>query len=144
MLRAGAAVVGGFLAWVVVATIGNLVLRAAWPRYAEVEVAMNFTLAMLLLRLLLGAVSALCAGFVAAWIAIGNGAAVKVLAGLMLVAFLPVHYTLWERFPAWYHMIFLLSLVAMPILGASCYSSYVRSRRGRLARTAGTGTDSAA
>ena len=76
MLRAGAAVVGGFLAWVVVATMGNLVLRAAWPRYAEVEVAMNFTLAMLLLRLLLGAVSSLCAGFVAAWIAKGNGAAV--------------------------------------------------------------------
>ena len=55
MLRAVAGVSGGLLTWVVVATVGNLLLRAVWPNYAEVEVAMNFTPAMLALRLLLGA-----------------------------------------------------------------------------------------
>ena len=47
MLRAVAGVSGGLLTWVVVATVGNLLLRAVWPNYAEVEVAMNFTPAML-------------------------------------------------------------------------------------------------
>ena len=80
---------------------------------------MNFTQAMLVLRLLVGGVSSLCAGFVAAWIARRNGTAVKMLAGLSLVAFIPVHYMLWERFPVWYHLIFLLSLVVLTMLGAA-------------------------
>ena len=125
MLRGIGGIAGGLFAWVLVATIGNRVLRAAWPGYAAVEVAMNFTLAMLLLRLLLGALSSLCAGFFAAWIAKGNRVAVTVLAGLLLVAFIPVHYTLWERFPVWYHLTFLLSLVAATVLGAMSYSHYV-------------------
>ena len=125
MLRVIGGIAGGLFVWVLVATIGNRVLRAAWPGYAAVEVAMNFTLTMLLLRLLLGALSSLCAGFFAAWIAKGNRVAVTVLAGLLLVAFIPVHYTLWERFPAWYHLTFLLSLVAVTVLGAMSYSHYV-------------------
>ena len=133
MLRAIAAIVGGLFAWVVVATVGNLLLRAAWPGYTEVEVAMNFTLGMLLARLLLGALSSLCAGFLAAWIARRNGTAVKVLAGLLLVAFIPVHFALWERFSVWYHLSFLLSLVAVTVLGAAGYSSYVGQRREPLA-----------
>ena len=143
MLRTVAAVIGGVLAWVVVATVGNLVLRAVWPSYAAVEVAMTFTLAMLLLRLLLGALSSLCAGLLVACIAKRNGAAVKALTGLMLVAFIPVHYALWERFPAWYHVIFLLSLVTMPILGAMCYSNYFGPKRERLAKADGAGTEGA-
>ena len=107
------------MTWVVVATIGNRLLRIAWPGYADVELAMNFTQAMLVLRLLVGGVSSLCAGFVAAWIARRNGTAVKMLAGLSLVAFIPVHYMLWERFPVWYHLIFLLSLVVLTMLGAA-------------------------
>src|SRR5882724_12801615 len=125
MLRAIGGIAGGLFAWVVVATVGNRVLRAAWPGYAAVEGAMNFTLAMLLLRLLLGALSSLCAGFFAAWIARGNRVADTVLAGLLLVGFIPVHYTLWERFPVWYHLTFLLSLVAVTVLGAMSYSHYV-------------------
>jgi len=122
MLRNTAAVIGGLFAWAVVATLGNLLLRAALPGYAEVEVAMSFTLPMLLLRLLLGGVSSLCAGFIAAWIARRNGGAVRTLAGSLLVAFVPLHYVLWERFPLWYHLVFLLSLVAATMLGGRFHS----------------------
>ena len=65
LLRAVAGVAGGLFTWVVVATVGNLLLRVVWPSYAEVEVVMNFTPAMLVMRLLLGALSSLCAGFLA-------------------------------------------------------------------------------
>jgi uncharacterized membrane protein YoaK (UPF0700 family) len=117
------------IAWVVVATVGNLILRVAWPAYAAVEAAMSFTLAMLLARLALGALSSLCAGFVAARITRRNGTSVKVLAVLLLAVFVPVHYALWDRFPVWYHVAFLLSLLVLPVLGAMCYST--RTERGR-------------
>jgi hypothetical protein len=122
MARGAAAIVAGLIAWVVVATVGNLLVRAAMGGYAEVEVAMAFTLGMLLLRLLVGAVASFCAGFVAAWISKRNGTAVKILAGVLLVFFLPVHYRLWDKFALWYHLTFLLSLVVVTMLGAMCYS----------------------
>jgi hypothetical protein len=121
MLRTAAGVAAGLLAWAVVATLGNLVLRGVLPGYTEVEKAMNFTLGMLLGRLLLGAVSSFYAGFVTAWIAKQRTPA-RMLAGILLVVFVPVHYSLWDKFPVWYHGAFLLSLVVAPILGAMCYS----------------------
>jgi hypothetical protein len=61
---------------------------------------MNFTLAMLLGRLLLGALSSLCAGLTLAWIAKRNGSAVKVLGILLTLVFIPVHYHVWDKFPS--------------------------------------------
>jgi len=130
VLRAVAGVAGGLFTWVVVATVGNLLLRIVWPSYAEVEVAMNFTPAMLVMRLLLGALSSLCAGFLAARITKRSRGTVHILACLLVVAFIPVHYELWERFPVWYHLVFLVSLVAATIFGAMCYSYYAR-RKGK-------------
>ena len=129
VLRAVAGVAGGLIAWVIVATIGNLVMRVFWPAYAAVEAAMNFTLAMLFLRLALGALSSLCAGFFAAWIARRNGASVKVLAALLFAVFIPAHYALWDRFPLWYHIVFLLSLLVVPVLGAMCYAAWLGKER---------------
>jgi hypothetical protein len=118
MLRTVVAIVAGLIVWFVVATLVNLLFRALWPGYAEVEIGMNFTLAMLLGRLLLGALSSLCAGFALAWIAKGNGRAVIVLGVLLTVLFIPIHYQVWDKFPLAYHLIFLLSLVPVTFLGA--------------------------
>jgi hypothetical protein len=121
MLRGIAGVVGGLVAWFLIATVGNLVLRATWPSYAEVEVAMTFTLGMLLARLFLGAFSSLGAGLVVAWITNRNELTSKFLAGVLFVMFIPIHYTLWKRFPPWYHLVFLASLILVTLLGASLY-----------------------
>jgi hypothetical protein len=37
MVKAIAGVAGGLVVWMLVATVGNLVLRFAWPGYADVE-----------------------------------------------------------------------------------------------------------
>ena len=121
MLKGIAGVIGGLVAWFLIATIGNRVLRAAWPGYAEVEVSMTFTLGMLLARLVLGTLSSLGAGLVAALITNRSGIAIKSLAGMLLILFIPVHYSLWERFPTWYHLVFLASLVVVTLLGALLY-----------------------
>jgi hypothetical protein len=127
MLRQISGVVGGVVAWFLIANVGNHVLRMTWPGYSEAEVAKMFTLGMLIARLLLSAICSLFAGFVAAWITNRSMLAIKSLAGLLLIMFLPV-ITLWERFPPWYHVIFLASLVAVTLLGGLLYPRRWRRR----------------
>src|SRR5262249_32313565 len=119
MLRSILAVVVAVITWVVVATIGNRILRAALPGYSEVEVAMTFTLTMMICRLVLGLVSSLCAGFVCAAIARRSNVAPKVAAAIMVILFLPVHYMLWAKFPIWYHLFFLITLAPTMLIGAA-------------------------
>ena len=127
MLRAILGVVGGLVSWMLIATIGNIVMRLAWPGYSEVEKAMAFTPAMMLARLLLGALASVGAGIVGAWITKGNGRAIVVLAVVLLAIFIPVHYGLWDRFPLWYHITFLLSLVVITPLGSMLFRSRARA-----------------
>jgi len=119
MIRSILAVIVAIITWFVVATIGNRILRAALPGYSEVEVAMTFTLAMMICRLVLGLVSSLCAGFVCAAIARRSNVAPKVAAAMMLILFLPVHYMLWAKFPIWYHLSFLITLAPTMLIGAA-------------------------
>ncbi len=121
MIRSILAVIVAVVTWFIVATIGNWILRAALPGYSAVEVSMNFTLTMMICRLLLGLVASLCAGFVCATIA-RNRVAARVAAAVMVVLFLPVHYMLWAKFPIWYHLFFLISLAPMLLVGAALQS----------------------
>jgi hypothetical protein len=124
MIRSILAVIVAVVTWFIVATIVNWILRAGLPGYAAVEVSTNFTLTMMICRLLLGLVSSLCAGYVCAIIA-RNRFAPKVAAAVMVVLFLPVHYMLWAKFPVWYHLFFLISLAPMLLVGAALRSKVV-------------------
>jgi len=108
----------GLVVWSVVATVGNFAIRGLVSGYAEAEPAMRFTLPMLLARLGLGAVSSLAAGFACAALVRSVPIAVKLFAGLVVLLFLPVHYSLWAQFPVWYHVMFLVSLAPLVLLGA--------------------------
>jgi len=113
------AVIAALVTWFFVATVVNLVLRASWPHYHEAETAFNFTFAMKLARLLLGAISSLVAGFVAAWIDNGRMRS-AILTGIVLLGlFIPGHYRIWDKFPVWYHLTFLVSLFPLILLGAA-------------------------
>jgi hypothetical protein len=125
MLRKIGGVVGGVVAWFIIANIANRILQAAWPGYSEAEVAKAFTLGMSIARLFLGAICSLCAGVIAAWITNRSVLAIKSLASVLLVMFLPV-ITLWERFPPWYHVVFLVSLPVFTLLGWLLYPRRAR------------------
>jgi hypothetical protein len=129
MLRAILSVIAGVVTWMVIATAGNLALRLAWPGYAQAEPTMAFTLPMLLARLALGAVASIGAGYVGAWISRGSRAAVGVLAAILLIFFLPVHYRLWDTFPSWYHATFLISLLVLTLAGGTLRGLGVRRLR---------------
>ncbi len=117
-LRTVAAAVAGVIAWPVVATVGNLVLRLVLDGYRDAEPGMEFTSAMMAGRLAVGLVAAVASGVVARVAAGRSGPAPWAAGIVLLVAFLPVHIGLWSRFPVPYHLLFLASLVAMPPLGA--------------------------
>ena len=78
---------------------------------------------MLVARLVLVAVASLAAG--AACVAIGRNArvAIYLFAVLLLVLFVPVHVSLWTKFPVWYHIVFLGSLISLVVFGARLFDS---------------------
>jgi len=118
ILKTVGAVIAALFTWFFVATVLNLALRAWWPHYHEAETAFNFTFAMKLTRLALGTISTLGAGFVAAWL--GNGMRAAAFTGIVLLGlFIPGHYRIWDKFPVWYHLTFLVSLLPLTLLGAA-------------------------
>ena len=109
-------VVAGLGAWVIVATVAGFVMRVSWPAYASVASAMTLTLPMMIARVSIGAIATIAMGIVTATIA--KSLIVRLMPGvLMLVIFIPEHVMLWEKFPVWYHLTFLLSLVPLTYLG---------------------------
>jgi len=50
-----------------------------------------------------------------------------VLGGILLVAFIPIHIQLWARFPVWYHLAFLGTLIPLVVLGAALTQSSSRN-----------------
>ena len=127
MIRIIAGIVCGIVAWFIVATIGNLVIRLSWPDYVAVETSMAFTLPMLLARLLVGAVASLAAGALVGWIARASGKAVMGVGILLTLLFIPIHYNLWDKFPLWYHAAFLISIFPLTLAGAYLSASANRA-----------------
>jgi hypothetical protein len=110
-------VIAGLAVWIAIAGVAGLTMRSAWPEYASVADAMTFTLSMMFARLATGALATLGAGWVAAVIA-RRSVLASVTAGLLLVVvFVPQHIMLWNKFPVWYHLTFLVSLVPLAYVG---------------------------
>jgi uncharacterized protein (DUF983 family) len=36
---------------------------------------------------------------------------------ILLILFLPIHYSIWPKFPIWYHLTFLTSLPVLSVAG---------------------------
>ena len=114
-------VVAGLMVWVSIVVVVGEAMRSSWPAYASVATAMTFTLPMLVARLSISVLATLAAGLVTASIA-PRSMLVRLMPGLLLVvAFVPVHISLWDRFPIWYHLSFLLSLVPLTYLGGTMW-----------------------
>lgn len=119
MIRYVGAIIAGIVAWVVIVSILDRALQFTWPEYAGAVPIMEFTLRMMFARLTEAAVTTLAAGMVnrlvartSRWPAAFQGVAI-------LLCFLPIHYQLWQKFPVWYHLTFLGSLVPLTVLGAA-------------------------
>lgn len=121
MLRLIGGVIAGVVTWAVVVTVLNLGLRHGWPAYAAVEKAMLFTVPMMGARLSISGISSLVSGYVAS--AIGRGQSALIAGVVLLLIFVPFHYTIWSKFPLWYHLTFFVSLPLLSFIGGQASRS---------------------
>jgi hypothetical protein len=122
MWRQIGGIVVGFVAWFLIVSVLNLGLRYGLQGYAAVEKAMTFTLEMMIARLSISAISSLAGGYLAALV--GRGGRAPLVAGVvLLLMFIPIHYSIWSRFPIWYHLTFLISLPLLSFVGGRLWSA---------------------
>lgn len=117
----------GVIAWGVVATVLNLGLRYGWHDYAAVEKSLHFTLPMMIARLSESGISSIAGGFLASLVGRNRFQSALGAGVILLVLFLPVHYSLWHLLPIWYHLTFLTSLVVLSVLGGRLASPSIRT-----------------
>jgi hypothetical protein len=127
MTRSILAVVAGLVAWMVAATLLNFGLRAGLAGYTQAEPILAFTLGMKIARLTLAALASLAAGAAAGLIAPSRTAPRWVLGAIILALFIPAHIQLWTKFPVWYHLEFLGTLVPLVALGGAFASARLRT-----------------
>ena len=128
MWRILASLAAGLVTWAVVVTLLNFGLRAAIPDYHAAEVTLQFTLAMKIGRLIEAAVASIAAGAAVGFIVLSKKWAPWLVGFVVLAMFLPVHVSLWSKFPVWYHLAFLVPLVPLAALGGSLARGSVARR----------------
>jgi hypothetical protein len=118
MKRTILASLAGLLTWAVVVTLINRVLRLSLPNYTAAEQTLLFTLGMKWARLLMAIVTSVVAGAVTAWISRSSRWAAPLTVGSVVLAiFVPAHIAIWSKFPAWYHLTFLLTIIPAVLVG---------------------------
>jgi hypothetical protein len=124
MVRSVLGVVVGVVLWMVAFYALAIGLAQLWPDYAiharqwVREGAFTFTPLMALCTLILWVLAEIAAGWVAATISKRRGA-LWVLAGLLGIYLATLHLILyWPRFPWWYNLGVVISVVPAVLLGA--------------------------
>jgi hypothetical protein len=118
MKRSILACLAGLLTWIVVVTVINRGLRLSLPDYTAAEQTLQFTLGMKWARLLMAIVTSLVAGAVTRWISPSSRWAPLIVGSIVLAMFLPLHIAIWSKFPVWYHLTFLLTIIPAVLVGA--------------------------
>jgi len=111
-------VVAGIVGWIVIVTILNFGVRALLPDYHAAEPTMVFTLTMKIARLTIAALTSLAAGALVRTIAPKSRLAPWIVGLVLLALFVPEHIRIWDKFPVWYHLTFLVTLAPLVWLGA--------------------------
>jgi hypothetical protein len=119
MRRTIGSIIAGLVAWGVIVTLLNFGLRAAIPGYHAAEATLQFTMAMKIGRLTEAAITSLAAGAVVGLIEPSKRWAPWAVGVIILAMFLPIHVQLWNKFPTWYHLAFLVPLAPLVAFGAA-------------------------
>jgi hypothetical protein len=119
-----ACLVLGFAIFATLGKLGFTALATLWPAYAAADPDKTFSIAMLLSRLSVGALSTAGAACIATIVAADNGRAAWWLGWIFVVISLPVHlYFVWSDYPVWYHVVYLSYLVPIAVLTGRFFRS---------------------
>ena len=117
MKRSILACLAGLFTWFVVVIVINSLLRASIPNYTAAEQTLQFTLGMKWARLAMAIVTSLAAG-VTRTVSRSSRWAPLIVGSVVLAMFLPLHIAIWSKFPVWYHLTFLLTIIPAVLVGA--------------------------
>lgn len=115
--KIAAGVVMNFVAWAALGTLMLVAARIMWPEYASAEPTRAFDLAMMVMRLSASSVASIGAAYIAATTVRESKITPIAAALLMLALFVPYHVTIWDWYPAWYHLTFFVSIPVFAVLG---------------------------
>jgi hypothetical protein len=101
-----------------VVTVINRLLRLSLPNYTAAEHTLQFTLGIKWARLLMAIVTSLVAGALTRWISPSSRWPPLIVGTVVLAMFAPWHIANWSKFPAWYHLTFLLTIIPAVLVGA--------------------------
>jgi hypothetical protein len=118
MKRSILACLAGLFTWFVVVIVINSLLRASIPNYTAAEQTLQFTLGMKWARLAMAIVTSLAAGAVTRTVSRSSRWAPLIVGSVVLAMFLPLHIAIWSKFPVWYHLTFLLTIIPAVLVGA--------------------------
>ena len=109
--------------WFALTLIFGVIANLAWPEFAAANHAFNttqtvlFDQSMLITRLSIGALGSIIAAWLAA-LTVRDNRIAPLAGGIVLLAiFVPIHLSIWDKFPLWYHLTFLTSLPVLAFLG---------------------------
>jgi glycerol-3-phosphate acyltransferase PlsY len=117
MKRSILACLAGLLTWMIVVSLINRVLRLGLPDYSAAEHTLQFTLVMKWARLLMAITTSIVAGAVTRWVSPSSRWAPLIVGVIVFALFLPAHIAIWSKFPIWYHLTFLLTIIPAVLVG---------------------------
>lgn len=131
ILRILAAVLVGFVVSRIVLDGGSVLLRAGWPAYAVAEPDRAYSLAMLLVRLVL--FSTMIGAVSVTGTLVARDERFSWLGGALILAIsIPPHLYpgyVWEFYPAWYHIVYLLSIIPIALIAGRLAGRHIPPAR---------------
>ena len=118
VLRMLGALVLGWITSRLVLAGAFAMLRAVWPEYADAAPERAYTLAMLLVRLVVFSAMIAATSAVATLVA-GDRRFAWVTGGLILAISIPPHALpgeVWDAYPVWYHLTYLASILPIAVV----------------------------
>jgi hypothetical protein len=113
-------ILAGLLAYAIIGKLGLHLLKIYWSNYALREIDKSYTLTMLLSRQVVGIAASVIAGVTSTKLSSNNKRSAW-LVGVIIFGLAAYHhlFNVWNDYPVWYHLAYLLPIV--PVVGLSQY-----------------------
>ena len=122
MLGRIGAILAGLVVFTALEFLASHAASASWPAYALAAPTRAYTLDMLLVRLMAGALAAVASGAVASRVARLDQQASLWFGFVLLLLSVIYHYFIWDQYPVWYHLCWFALIVPFAVLGGKVTS----------------------
>lgn len=117
MLKTIGAALAGLVLFALIEFLASRAALASWPDYAHAAPSRDYSITMLLVRLIAGALGILAASAFSTWVGGGDRRTAFWLGLILLLLSVVHHYFIWDQYPVWYHLAWFALIVPISMLG---------------------------